>query len=139
MAEPLFLCDPIVVPYVAQGLEIEAEDFKDSVSIGIMVDGVLSGGVLYHNYQVKKYGKIIEGSIFIDTPRAMSKKMLKILFYYPFRELGVTRFWAQSKKSNTTSQRFLERIGFNQEGFHPKAYDGKEGVYSYSMLYSEYE
>lgn len=94
-------------------------------------DGRLVCCVVYAEY---KKGADIKTSIATAGPGWATKGVLRALFHYPFHQLDLPRITALVAESNTKSRRMVEKMGFEAEGYHPKAWDGIEAIVSYGML-----
>lgn len=106
---------------------------RPAVGIGI-VDGTEPiGAVVYHGYQ----GHMIEASIATTSPKWCQRHVLRALFWYPFRQLGVERFQAVTSKHNKRARRMLERLGFKYEGMARKGYVNGTDAAIYGMLRDE--
>lgn len=81
-------------------------------------------------------GRDMEMSIVSWHPKWCSAKVLRILFHYPFEFAKCARVTATTRERATNVRRFLERIGFRQEGVVRKCYVDNDGVF-YGMLREE--
>lgn len=120
------------------GEKIGLENFGPHEAIGIEDGGKLICGVVYSNF-IQYQGKPIsaEVSIAAVNRKWCTRKNLKVLFSYPFLQLGVERLQATIALDNTEARDFNERLGFTVEGIGRKAYfDGRDCVVS-SMLKHE--
>jgi RimJ/RimL family protein N-acetyltransferase len=129
----LFGADDVVASFVKSRLPPSTR-FRDYAALGVVRDGVLCGGVVYHNYCELEHGSVIEASYAFDTARWAFPATLRTLFAYPFVQLGCARMTAIVAKGNKRSRRFVEGVGFHLEGVHPRAMDGKQTALSYGML-----
>lgn len=86
--------------------------FKDMAAIGIERDGDLVGGVVYHEYR----GNDIQMSCAAISPRWLTEGFIRALFVYPFVTLKCDRVSSFTPKGNTHTRRFLEKLGFEEEG-----------------------
>lgn len=119
--------DPIVADWVGRNLGLE---FKDCAAIGVMVDGELACGVVYHDYR----GYMVEVSIFATRRDWCTKSVLAVLFHYPFVQLGVRRFQAIISRKNRHARDFILRLGFTYEGMARRGYHDGNDAAVYSML-----
>lgn len=127
----LFGADESVAKWVSKGLAGRDDLFDSYKALGVIANGNLVAGIVYHNYHENL---LIEMSIFSIDPSWCTRHNLKILFSYPFAQLRLERVQATCAASNRGVQTFLERIGFSEEGYHPKAhFDGTDAI-SYGML-----
>lgn len=132
----LFGADESVARWVSEGVTGRNDIFKEYAAIGILRNGQLVAGVVYHNYHTSLDERplFIEMSVYSVDKRWCSRHNLKIIFSYPFAQLRLERVQATCAAENRGVQSFLERLGFSKEGYHPKAHlDGSDAV-SYGML-----
>lgn len=88
------------------------ESFSNMQAIGITAGDSLIGGVVFHEYR----GNDIQMSCASESPRWLTKRILRALFAYPFVQLGCDRVTAFCPAGNAHTRQFLERIGFSLEG-----------------------
>lgn len=72
-------------------------------------EGKLLGGVIYQEFTGASIGCHIAGF----DPRWLSKKLLWILFSYPFEQLQLKKIFVQVPTSNPHSLEFCTKLGFN--------------------------
>lgn len=131
----IYGADDAIKKWVSHNL-IGSDDMFDekATALGILVDNELAAGIVYHNYQP---GILIEMTIFSVDKRWCNRHTLRVIFCYPFIQLGLERTQAICSANNEGVIMFLERLGFTREGFHRKAYfDGLDAV-SFGMLKSD--
>lgn len=126
----IYGADREIAHYVSKGLGEEFSIY--SRAIGFTLDGKIVGGVVYHNYR----GTGIEGSIYTTDKRWCNRHNLYHIFHYPFEQLGCKRFTAITQTRNQSSQTFLEKLGFKQEGLIRQAFEDDDGIL-YGMLREE--
>jgi len=102
-------------------------------SIGIIKEGELVGGAIYHDF----HGHMIDISLATTDKRWCTRKVLRALFAYPFEKLGVIRLGVTCSKKNKNIRNLMKKLGFKQEGCARKAFDGKNDAMVYSMLNTE--
>ena len=104
-----------------------------SASIGVVEDGRVLAGVVFHDYIPA--ARWCEMSVAVDDPGAVTRRLLRHVFHYPFRQLRLRRLQAVTAKPEAA--RLLERLGFRREGTL-RAYmnDGTDGE-MFSMLPAE--
>ena len=124
--------DEMVRAWVSRELGMEVGD-NSYRAFGILRDGVMVGGIVYHNYR----GFMVEISFATNDPRWCTKPVIKELLGYPFNELNCERAHVSVSKKNHKVRDFLKRLGFKQEGCHRKAFDGVNDAVSYSLLKDE--
>lgn len=103
--------DAEIAHWVANGLDATFPD--GSRAIGVGREGKIIAGVVYHDF---RYDRNVEMSIYSTTPRWATKEALYHFFAYPFIQLNYARVTAVTTESNKHTQRFLDRLGFTQEG-----------------------
>lgn len=128
--------DSAIADWVSEGLMGRKGGFSNSVALGVMHKDKLVAGVVYNNFQKKIDGSplLIEMTIYSIDKIWCSRHNLNKLFCYPFAQLGLERVQAICSAQNSGVIMFLKRLGFTQEGVHPKGYmDGGDAV-SFGML-----
>lgn len=126
----LFGYDREIAAWVGDRLDC---DFPvDSRSLGFIRNNKIIGGVVFHNYR----GSNIEASIASISPRWATKNVLRIIFSYPFVQLGAHRLTALTDAGNQPVRVFLERLGFVHEGTMREAHPEDDAAI-YGMLSHE--
>lgn len=99
-------------------------------AIGFTCGESLVAGVAYTMYN----GANVWAAIAVDPAfqrRWATRQALRVIFDYPFRQLGCQRISALVYETNTVSQRFLTRLGFHREATLAQAApDGDMFVYA---------
>ena len=72
-------------------------------------------------------------SIATDSPKWCSKAVLKVIFGFPFIQLGVNRITATIRETNEKSTELVKRLGFILEGQLQKYYATGETAMIYGM------
>ena len=126
-----------VISFVAKRIGTTPEALSPAVGAAILRDGDLIAGVVYNNYHVLENGKWCEISAASDHPRCLTREVLRVMFDYPFRQLGASRLQAVCAVTNWRSRRLVSRLGFQLEGVQRRAHDGVEDSLLYSMLPEE--
>lgn len=106
--------------------------FKDMAAIGVERAGHLIGGVVYHEYR----GNDIQISCAATSQRWLTEGVLRALFVYPFITLGCDRVSSFTPKGNAHTRRFLEKLGFMEEGNMRRGFVGDDCIL-YGMLKEE--
>ena len=107
--------------------------FENMTTIGIISnDGTPMGAVVYHDFRDKD----IQMSCAADNSRWLNKSVLKSIFAYPFKQLNCNRVTALTPFKNTRTRKFLNGIGFTQEGIMRKGFIDDDCVV-YGMLREE--
>jgi RimJ/RimL family protein N-acetyltransferase len=73
--------------------------------------GDLVAGVMYENYT----GASVTATIAINKGTIISKDFMRVIFDYPFQQLGVKKLFAMIAASNQSSIDFVTRCGFIEE------------------------
>lgn len=109
--------------------------FGPCSAIGVS-DGVkLVAGVVYHEYR----GHSIQLSMASESPRWCTRRTLRALLGYPFKQLHVARITACTAKSNTALRSLVDRLSFRLEGTIRCGLDGKQDLLIYGLLREEAE
>ncbi len=85
-------------------------------AIGFAENGHLVGAVMYTDYRQLRDGTFDITMHAASDPGKSSRRLLGVIFGYPFNNLKCSRVSAQAAKSNARSRQFLERVGFRLEG-----------------------
>jgi len=104
--------------------------FDNAEAIGVLVDGVVTAVVLFHNFRPPN----IEVSLAIDKSFMYSKSLVKKIFSYPFDILGCGRMTAYCNKKNKKARKLIEGLGFEYEGNMRKAGPNNIDVIIYGLL-----
>jgi RimJ/RimL family protein N-acetyltransferase len=108
-------------------------------AIGITRDGVIIAACIYNDFRRNLRGKPVDirMTMVADNPRWARKGMIRILFWYPFKQLGVERATVVIARRNKRSRRLAEGLGFRLEGTARRGWDGVQDCMVYGMLRSE--
>ncbi len=102
-------------------------------AIGIVKDGRIIGGAVYHNYRVHrakgKTASSIEISLVAEDRDWAKRWVVQALLRYPFVQLGVTRLNALVTRKNKTWRRQLKNLGFTEEGVLWRWYADDDAVF----------
>lgn len=125
--------DQLVANWV--GAELNIHDFGKCTAIGISNnDNQLIAGVVYNTFD--PHHRRVEMTIYTTSPQWCSRKVLKLLFWYPFIQLGCERVTACTETQNRAARAFLDRVGFRQEGILRQWFYPNDAAV-YRMLRSE--
>lgn len=107
----------IIPPYTAIGV--------------ISTDGQLAGAVLFN--------QLHEGNVEVSlyAPKMISRGVLRAAASYGFETLGCSRMTARTRASNLHARRFIEKVGFRQEGVLRSYYEDGEDAILFGLLKSE--
>jgi RimJ/RimL family protein N-acetyltransferase len=100
-------------------------------AIGVVEDNQLIAGVIYSNYCP---GHSIEMSVASVDKRWATRHNLKAFFHFPFIELRLERVWTQCSVEQEGVIMFNKRLGFKQEGYHPKGWPLGGDSLSFGLL-----
>jgi len=89
----------------------------------------------YNNYYL---GLDIEVSFAADHPRWAHKQVIADLLAYPFFQMNVQRVTARAAKSNKRIRRFMQGIGFVEEGKLRHAGKNNESMFIYGITREDY-
>lgn len=107
----MFIFDPdVVAPWVlerAGGGQFIPGTYS---AIGRVKDGNLAGGIIYESFNGANVFCHIAGE-----GRWMNRDFLRMIFDYPFRQLGVKRMTAMIVSNNSKCIGFVENLGFEKE------------------------
>ena len=122
--------------FVGERIGVDPDLLMPSVAAAVLKYGNLIGGVVFHNYHELPKGSICEVSVAFDEP-FWTRKGMRTIFNYPFKQLRVSRLQAATYVGNIHCRSILERLGFQFEGIMRKAYDGETDSCLYSMMPGE--
>jgi RimJ/RimL family protein N-acetyltransferase len=132
MRQLLYHQDDRVRQFVAT-INKRAPDFGLSTAVGVTLDGELIAGVVYNNY--RRFD--LDMHVSATSPKWASRKIVGTLLAYPFVQLGCVRVTATIAATNDRARKLLRQLGFHVEGFHPRAWEGREDALSFGMLRSD--
>lgn len=130
----LFGADPEIIEWVSRRID-GYDGFENAVAIGVVRQGKIICGVVYHNY--RQSGPSIEISFAADDPRWATKTNIHHLLAYPFEQLGCERVTGLVLEDNKTAIKFDEGVGFEQEGRIRRAHQGKD-ILIYGLLREDF-
>lgn len=102
----------MVIKWVENHLFPEDEEFSDKTAQAIGFhnkSGNLVAGVVYHNYC--KASQTIEMSAYSSVRRWTNKSIIRLLFDYPFRQIGCRLVVARYSERNTRVRRIWTSLG----------------------------
>jgi RimJ/RimL family protein N-acetyltransferase len=106
-----------------------AGDFGACAAIGVEgEDGRPLGGVVFHNYQPRF--RNIEVSFASDTPRWLTRNLIRRILSYPFEQLNCARLTAITPRKAASARRFLDVFGFKREGLVRRGFGTDDAVIS---------
>ena len=94
-------------------------------------DGLLAGAMIFNGFN--------EGNaeVSIYAPRAVSRGSLRAAASYVFETNGCNRLTARTRASSLSVRRFIDKVGFQQEGVLRAYYQDGEDAILYGLLRSE--
>ncbi len=129
--------DAAIAAWTARNLGTVGDDgFGPCTAIGVMRDGQLVAGVVYHGFRPDY--RSIDASIYSTTPAWACRRTLIGVLAYPFIQLGCQRLGATVESRNARAQQFLKRLGFVREGVARYGF-GHDHAAIYSMLRREFD
>lgn len=111
MIEPKFGADREVVEFVAARVGAE-RGFGDCRCIAWMDGEQMIAGTVYHNWYPE--AGVIELSSAADHPRWLTPKSLRLLFEYPFNQLGCQLVVLRMSETNSRMRDIARRFGFSE-------------------------
>lgn len=134
-ARLLFGADEYVARWVADQIPHVTRPFVDCAAIGVLIGDKIVAGVVYHEYR----GNDIQMSV-ASAPdvagRWLNPGAMRAFFRYPFDQLGCDRVSSFIPSRNVRTRRFIEKIGFDQEGVIRRGFRNDDCI-AYGMLRSE--
>jgi RimJ/RimL family protein N-acetyltransferase len=73
----------------------------------------------------------------IVAPRAVSRALLRLAAQYAFGDLQCNRVTARTRASNLPVRRFIQKVGFKQEGVLRSYYPDGDDAILFGLLKSE--
>lgn len=132
MKKVIYGQDDRVIEWV--GPQIDEENLRPGIGIGLEEDGRLIAGVCFNNY----LGPSIMMHCAAEPGRRwLNKEFLWRCFAYPFLQLQCHRVTALVRVDNLDAQRFDEHLGFKREGLIRKACTDGTDMILYGMLKEE--
>lgn len=98
--------------FAAERIWGDERKFENFTSLGIAEHGKLVGAVIFHNYDPR--AQTIEISGAADTPRWLTRKVLKAMYAYPFEELGLRMVVQRNSEHAHSLNSMLRRFGMTE-------------------------
>lgn len=111
-------------------------DFGRCWATGILLDGRLIAGCVYHNY-CPQYSSV-EISFAADSPKWMTRSVVHDLFAGAFYGMDVNRVSMATTSDAKRTRKTLEGLGMTLEGVGRQAF-GEQDAAVYSLLRREWE
>jgi len=127
----LYGADKEVCSWVSRKLFNEPDRFETSKAIGVTSGETLIAGIVYSSWCPNHS---IEMSIASIDKQWCNGHNLRAFFSFPFIQLGLERVWTQCSAEQEGVIIFNKRLGFKQEGYHPKGWPMGGDSLSWGML-----
>lgn len=101
-----------IAKWVLERIRSKGRFFDDYKAIGVFDDETLLGAVIYDGFTAKD----CELHICLVDSRCVTRRVIRAVFDYPFRQLSLERVSANVLASNERSHEFVQRLGFVLEG-----------------------
>ena len=124
--------DDFVSAWVQNQLKMSGDGFGPAAAMGVVKDNKIIGGCVYFCFRKPS----IEMACASTSPHWLSKKILRLIFHYPFNHLGCTRITTTVSLQNKHAQKFNKRLGFVEEGVLREALPEGDATI-YGMLKNE--
>lgn len=108
-----------------------SDRFMNAQSVGIVMGHRLIAGIVYSGYCPNHS---IEMSIASVDKRWCNRHNLRDLFQIPFIQFQLERVWTQCSAEQEGVIMFNKRLGFKQEGYHPRGWPMGGDSLSFGML-----
>ena len=112
-------------------------DFGHCVAGGVVRDGLLVAGVVFHDYHPAY--STIQVSIAAERSGWATRPALRAMFEYPFGQLGVNLLWAAMPANLPDVHEFNGRLGFKREAVLRHRYGRKRHAVIASMTQGEWK
>ncbi len=106
----------------------KTKSFGACQTIAFVSDGVMAV-VVYNAFDEQNCGI----SIATNSPKWCSRRVLQMIFSYPFSVLKLRRVTATIRQSNEKSRSLVERLGFDLEGELGEYYENGESAMIYGL------
>lgn len=136
MTELLFGCDAEIAQWVADRIP-HVDDFGPSRSIGVVSDGRLLAGCVYHDCQPRH--ETIQLSMAADSPMWARREVIAGLLAYPFVQLGFYKVWTATPADGEAALKVNKHIGFTREAILAHHFGRKRHAVINRMLRPDYE
>lgn len=126
----LLYADDLVGHWMSEKMGVEL--IPPYTSFGVIgADGLLTGAMIFNGLNEGN----VEVSIY--APKAISRGVLRVAASYIFQTLECNRVTARTRASSLRVRRFIEKVGFQQEGVLRAYYQDGEDAILYGLLKSE--
>ena len=104
------------IDYVAQRTGTTAANMCPAIGVAVLKDGKMAGAAVFNNYHVLHKGSWCEISVAIDDVECVSRRTLRQIFEYPFKQLGVSRLQAVTSVSEPALPEVHRAFGVQARG-----------------------
>lgn len=126
----LLYADDLVARWMAD--QTGQEIIPPYTAFGVLApNGQFCGAMIFNDLN--------EGSVEVSlyAPGRISRGLLRIAAQYAFEQNGCRRITARTRASNLRVRRFIERVGFRQEGVLRSYYSDGDDAILFGMLRTE--
>lgn len=118
--------DELITRYVCDKLKFGYEWLGAHLTFGFTVDDKLVGGLIFHDYRPD--GEIW-WTIYTDNKRWCNRRMLRFMFGLAFKILQCRRISISVDAKNKICLKFVQKLGFKQEGIlRAQRDDGSDNI-----------
>ena len=129
MSKVIYGQEERLLPWAQQRIGVTFR--RDAYTIGLERSGELAAVVVYDNFSDVDCNMHIAS----DGTRAwLNKALLLSAFAYPFTQMGLLRVTGLVPADNADALKFDENLGFEREGYHPKAAPNGGDLVSLGLL-----
>lgn len=125
-----------VSAWVSKQIFQDYSRFKGAEAIGVVHNNKIICGVTYEDFQYNTSGKPFscEMSIASIDKRWATRHNLRAFFKYPFIQLALERVWTRCSVKSEGVIMTAKRLGFKQEGVHPKGHHSGDDLMTLGLL-----
>ena len=129
MSDVIYGQDERLLPWAQERIGVTFR--PDATTIGLERDGEIRAVVVFDAFSETDAQMHIASD---GTKAWMNKALLLSAFAYPFTQLGLLRLTGLVTADNQAALEFDQNIGFEKEGYHPKAGPGGKDLVSLGLL-----
>ncbi|WP_185982656.1 GNAT family N-acetyltransferase [Aureimonas mangrovi] len=126
--------DALVARWIAAQMK-DASDLTGAVAFGAVRGDHLVGGIAFTELRHPDIRVTVAGVG--DFGPWMTRRLLKTGFAFAFLDQDCRRITAMVKRTNKSSRKLVEKIGFKLEGTHRQAFADGGTLLSYGMVRDE--
>ena len=104
------------IDYVADRTGTTAANMQPAIGAAVLLDGKLAGAAVFNNYHALEHGSWCEISVAIDDVECVSRRTLRQIFEYPFKQLEVSSLAGCHVGQEPALQGVHRAIGFQTRG-----------------------